>query len=385
MSDLWDSKSDLVERGDCRREICPIPTVFNKDVLGFTHYIFSNTMFVNPKYNIPLDGFQLFENFLLGGSRSYPSDGKIPVDVASSEAKIILNRIEEISQDPNHQFHKEAIKVIKENGKYGMVRGTIKLYLGNYTTSDWRRKRFTDDIDFWIFSRNLLEFVLTENGWVKNKETKEYEKSIQWFDFNTNTEESGKLIASNDIELMLDFGAGSYLDGSALRDIFKKKIKRGHEVDLSDIINVAIIYNDEEGELDKEWTDIWDAVQESVNTRSTRTTSNIISLCRYSYGVAKHLERVSRTLRRYKKLILDGSKYPLNKIITIYRHSDQWLSKDKIMEINIIRNKIYEELLEQEKFKHQQSINLKNFTKKILEKLNSSYCFCKVIFEVKRY
>ncbi len=379
MSDLWDFTGDSVKSGDCLRDVSPITKMVLKAKSGFIHYVFTSCMFVNPKYSIPLDDLQLFENLLIGGSRSYPSDGKIPVDIAASEAKIILDRIEEISNDPNHPYHKEALEALslEKNGKHGMVRGTIKLYLDNYTAKDWKRKRFTDDIDFWIFNKKLFEFVLQENGWVKNKKTKEFEKSIKWYNFAANNEENGIIIASNDIEQKLDFGAGSYLEGSTLKDILKKKLKRGHEVDLSDIINVALKHSKENGELNKEWVDAWKAFEESANIRSTRITSNMISLCKYSYGVALHLKRVSKAINKYRKLILD---LPLYQIIDIYKNSNQWLSKVKILEINRIRSKIYTELLEQEKQKKLYSKNLRDFASKVLYLLNLKYRDSNVIY-----
>ena len=382
MSDLWDKNGDTVKKGDCLRDVSPILNEVKKDKLGFIHYVFMESMFINPKYCIPLDDFQLFENFLMGGSRSYPSDGNIPVDIAASEAKLIIDRIEDISIDHSHPYQKEALNELKINGKLGMVRGTIKLYLGNYTTSDWKRKRFTDDIDFWIFNKKLFEYVLSEYGWRKNK-TREFQKSVKWYNFATNEEESNILIASNDIEQKLDFGNGSYLDGSTLKDIFKKKLKRGHEVDLSDIINVVITNNKKSGELNKEWLDAWIALEESANIRGTRITSNMISLCRYSFGVANHLKKVSEAIKKYKDLILDKSKYPLTKIITIYKYSNHWLSNVKILEVNMIRNEIYQDLLKHEELKKQYSQNLKNFSRKILCLLNSKYKFCNVIFKIK--
>lgn len=384
MSDLWDFKGDLVKKGDCLRNVYPISSKLEKDKFGFIHYYFTESMFINPKYYIPYDDLQLFENFLMGGSRSYPSDGNIPVDIAASEAKLILDSIEKIANDPNHPFHKNADNELKKNGKYGMVRGTIKLYLGNYTISDWKRKRFTDDIDFWIYDKLLLEYVLKENGWIKNYTNKEYEKLIKWYNFATNEEESNKIIASDDIEQILDFGAGSFLYGSNLKDIFKKKLTRGHEVDLSDILNVALLNNKDKGELSKDWIEAWNAVEECANKRCSRTTSNIISLIRYSYGIALYLKRVSKAIQKYRKLILDESNYPLFKIINIYKHSNQWLSKVKILEINQARTIIYEEILEQEKLRKIYSNNLKNFARKLLCLLNSKYRYINVIFHIKR-
>ena len=384
MSDIWDYIGDLVTKGDRQRDVSPKFKFIQQDELKTIHYIFTHRNFVNPKYSIPSDEFQLFENFLIGGSRSYPSDGSTPVDIAASEAFIILDRIEEIAKDPKHTYHESAAMNIKENGKLSLVRGAIKLYLGGYTSNDWKRKRFTDDIDFWIYNKILFESVLVENGWVKNRKTKEFEKSIKWYNFATNEEENGILIASDDVEQRMDFGAGSFLEGSTLKDIFKKKLKRGHEVDLSDMINV-IMMNRSDPDYEKEneeWASVWIAFEEATNTRDNRITSNIITLCRYAYGVASHLKRVSDAIQKYRGFILDSSKYPTYQVIKIYKNSNQWLSSSKILEMYRIRSKIYEELLEQEKLKLSYSKNLKDFAKRILHLLNLKYSFCNTKFIV---
>ena len=89
-------------------------------------------------------------------------------DVVIEEAGIILDTIEQIARDPSNQFHEAAKKELERDGRIGLVRGAIKIYLGKYTTRDWRRKRFTDDIDFWIFEKPLLEHVLKQSGWKKS-------------------------------------------------------------------------------------------------------------------------------------------------------------------------------------------------------------------------
>ncbi|MFX1298361.1 MAG: hypothetical protein ACFFD2_26340, partial [Promethearchaeota archaeon] len=154
MASIWDRKADMVQSGDNLRKIIPIREY--NDSSGLTHFVFTKEIFYNPKYIIPLDNFTLFYNFLNGGSREYPSDGNIPVDVVAEEAKIILNRIKEIANDSTHTFHSKA-KHILVKGENNLLRGTVKLYLGEYTTRDWRRKRSTDDIDFWISDNVLFE------------------------------------------------------------------------------------------------------------------------------------------------------------------------------------------------------------------------------------
>ncbi|MHA1489246.1 MAG: hypothetical protein ACTSRI_06290 [Promethearchaeota archaeon] len=383
MFDLWDCKADKVYKGDNLREVTPILKKTRIDENGFTHYVFSKTIFHNPKFIIPDNDYELFKRFLDGGSREYPSDGNVPADVAANEANIILEKICEIASKSNHQVCKIARDELRKNGKLGLIRGTLKLYLGQYTTRDWRRKRFTDDIDFWIFHKGLLEYVLRECGWKKNTKTKEYEKVIIWFNFNTKKMEKTLLIASNDTNQVLDFGLGGYLEGSTLRDIFKKKLRRGHNVDLSDIINVAIV-NNREGDdyFDKDWVDAWNAFEESANIRGMRSTSNLISLCRYSFGIADYLERVSMAIDKYKNTVLNKSEYSDKKIIRVCENSSHFLSNHLKLEPISTRNRIYHNLTKQKIRKLEYANNLRNFANKVLELLNTKFKQAKIIFEV---
>ncbi|MFX1411617.1 MAG: hypothetical protein ACFFA6_14790, partial [Promethearchaeota archaeon] len=149
MNTIWDIKSDTVQKGDNLRDVSHLLEKARIDEHGFTHYFFSKIMFNNPWYVIPDNDLELFNKFIEGGSRAYPSDGNVPCDIVAKEARILLNKIIDLSQDSNSHHFEEARKAL-EKGKNALVRGTMKLYLGKYTTRDWRRKRFTDDIDFWI-------------------------------------------------------------------------------------------------------------------------------------------------------------------------------------------------------------------------------------------
>ncbi len=380
--DLWDNKADCVEKGDNLRDCNPILNKIRIDENGFTHYIFSKKMFHNPIYTIPNNDYELFEKFLDGGSREYPSDGNLPTDIAAAEARVILDEIGEIAKNPNHKYCKIAREELRKKGKLGLVRGTVKLYLGNYTTRDWRRKRFTDDIDFWIFNKDLLESLLKKNGWVKNKKTKEYEKTIKWLNYGKKKIEPTLLIASNDTDQILDFGLGSFLEGSTLKDIFKKKLRRGHDVDLSDIINVAIVNNREEDYLDKDWVRAWSAFEESANTRSTRITSNLISLCRFSFAIADYLEKVRKAIGKHQHTVLEDSIYSDKKIVYVCKASSHHLSYNLSLEPNATRNRIFNNLTKQKIRKLQYAKNLRNFANKVLEILNSKYRNAKVIFEI---
>ena len=381
MNGIWDIKADVITKGDKLRNVSPITEKIWKDENDFTHYIFSKTNFNNPWYTIPEDDFKLFENFIEGGSRAYPSDGSIPCDIVAGEARKVLKKIELCSEDPNHHYCEDARTVLK-NGKFSSVRGTLKLYLGKYTTRDWRRKRFTDDIDFWIFQTNLLDSSLKECSFVKDKESGEWEKTVEWNKFETKENRRETLFAANNLNQLLDFGAGSYLTGSSLKEIFDKKIKRGHDVDLSDIINVAMVNNGVDGIHKDEWLDAWNSFEQAANTRNTRTTSNLISICRYSFAIANHLEKVGEAIRKYKDQILDKSKYPDEKIKSLCSVSIHWqkfYDANGADETRKVIHDYYEEQVE-EKPLHAQ--NLRLFANNILKLLNSKYEYLKVTFKI---
>ncbi|GAH12277.1 unnamed protein product, partial [marine sediment metagenome] len=149
-------------------------------------------------------------------------------------------------------------------------------------------------------------------------------KTVEWKKFETKENRRETLFAANNLNQLLDFGAGSYLEGSSLKEIFDKKIKRGHDVDLSDIINVAMVNNGIDGIHKDEWLDVWNSFEQAANTRNTRSTSNLISLCRHSFAIADHLEKVGEAIKKHKDIILDKSKYPNEKIKSLCRISTQW-------------------------------------------------------------
>ncbi|MFX1408390.1 MAG: hypothetical protein ACFFBW_15675 [Promethearchaeota archaeon] len=381
MNDIWDTKADSVTKGDMLRDISPLIEKTFEDENGFTHYVFSKIMFKNPWYSIPDDGFQLFKSFVDGGSRAYPSDGNIPCDIVAGETRLILNKILELSNDPNSRHYKEAREMLK-NGKFELVRGTLKLYLGKYTTRDWRRKRFTDDIDFWIFKIHVLHHVLNRTGWVKNIYTREWEKRVHWINPITNKSENKVLIAANDLDQLLDFGGGSYLEGPKLKQIFSKKLKRGHNVDLSDIINVAMVNNGVDGKHKGEWLEAWSAFEEAANTRSKRIISNLISLCRYSLAIADHIEKVSQSLIKYNDLIFDNSVYSDDQLKRICRTSIHWLAFFNINGPDDTRKMLHDFYHEQAEIKPFHATNLRNFVANLLKLLNSKYTHLKIVFEI---
>jgi hypothetical protein len=383
MNGIWDVKADAIKKRDNLRDVPFLIDKTLKDEKGFTHYIFSKANFNNPWYDIPEDDFKLFETFIEGGSRAYPSDGSIPCDIVASEARKVLKKIELCSQDPNHHYCEDALHVLK-NGKLSIVRGTLKLYLGKYTTRDWRRKRFTDDIDFWMFQTNLLDSSLKECSFIKNKETGEWEKSVEWNKFETKENRRETLFAANNLNQLLDFGAGSYLEGSSLKEIFDKKIKRGHDVDLSDIINVAMVNNGIDGIHKDEWLDVWNSFEQAANTRNTRTTSNLISIYRYSFAIADHLEKVGEAIKKNEDIILDKSKYPDEKIKSLCRISAHWkkfYDANGVDETRKMIRDFYDDQAEEKPFHAQ---NLRMLAKNILKLLNSKYEYLKVTFEIEQ-
>ena len=381
MNTIWDIKADAVHKGDKLRDVSPLYDKTEVDEFGFTHYVFSKIIFNNPWYNIPENNLELFKKYLDGGSRAYPSDGSIPCDIVAREARKIINRIVEISKDSDNVYYKDACETLKD-GKFGLVRGTLKLYLAKYTTRDWRRKRFTDDIDFWTFQIHLLDHVLRQMGWIKNKETGEWEKKVEWINPDTGEVRHEALCAANNLNQLLDFGAGSYLEGTKLGDIFNKKIKRGHNVDLSDMINVALHNDGLSGKNVDEWNDAWVSFEAATNTRNTRITSNIISLCRYSLGIADHLEKVSNAISKYHEKILNKKEYPDDSLKRICRTSIHWLNFLEKNGPDATRNMIHEFLLEQKDEKNLHVKNLKIFAARVLKLLNSKYEYLKIVFEV---
>jgi len=386
MDGIWDTRADTMKKGDNLREVSPITekTIIDND--GFTHYFFTKMIFKNPWYKIPLDEYELFKKYIDGGSRSYPSDGNIPCDIVASEARIILNEIVELSKDSNSKHFEDAKDSLKK-GKFNLVRGTLKLYLGKYTTRDWRRKRFTDDIDFWIFKIHVLHHVLRRTGWVRNEKTREWEKRIEWVNPDTNETKKQVLIAANDLDQLLDFGAGAYLEGTGLKNVFNKKIKRGHDVDLSDLINIAMVRGQDEKYLgdkgrEEEWFKAWEAFEEAANTRNIRTTSNLISLCRISMGIAEYLERVSSALIRYNDVIFNKNFITDSELTRICRTSIHWVKYLSDNGSEATRKLLHDFYHEQAEMKPLHAKNLREFAERVLKLLNSKYKHLKVIFEI---
>ncbi|MFW9781870.1 MAG: hypothetical protein ACFFFB_06260 [Candidatus Heimdallarchaeota archaeon] len=381
MTSIWDRRADAVQKGDNQRDVSPLSERTYVDENGFTHYVFSKSLFNNPWYTIPNDHLELFKKFVDGGSRAYPSDGRIPCDIVAGEARNVLNNIVGCAEDSNNPYCNTA-KLALKDGKDSLVRGTLKLYLGKYTSRDWRRKRFTDDIDFWCFQISTLDHALKECGWIKNKETGEFEKTVSWVNPDTGETRHEALCAANNLNQLLDFGSGSYLEGTKLKEIFNKKLKRGHDVDISDMINVALYNDGLNGRNKDEWNDVWESFEAATNTRNSRITSNIISLCRYSLGIADHLERVSEAIDKYHDKIFDKKEYSDEDIKRICRTSIHWMDYLEKNGPDATRTMLHEFFLEQREEKPLHVKNLRSFAEKVLNLLNSKYEYLKIVFEV---
>jgi len=229
---------------------------------------------------------------------------------------------------------------------------------------------------------NLLDSKLKECSFIKNKKTGEWEKKVEWEKLNTEEKRNEVLFAANNLNQLLDFGAGAFLEGSDLKEIFDKKIKRGHDVDLSDIINVVMVNGGKEGIHEEEWINSWSSFEEAINTRNSRTTSNLISLCRYSLAIADHLMEVSKVLKKYNDSIFDKSKYSDEKVRILIKISTHWT---KFLEDNgseETRKMLHDFYHEQAEEKPIHAKNLRTFANKIMKLLNSKYEYLKIIFEI---
>ena len=375
----WDEIADSHERGDNLRRIVPVEKLV--DDQGTTHYFFNQSMFHNPKYTHPTDDYELFQKFIDGGSREYPSDGNIPIDISAHEAQLLLKQIENIEKNLDHKFHSDLMSILNGRKPLDLIRGANRLYLSNISTRDWRRKRSTDDIDMWIPNVLLLEHILKKLNWKYDKNSGEWGKKVTWDDKWTSATKSNILIASNDIFQGTDFGSGSFLEGSRIKDIIKKKIIRGFDVDLSDIINIALLNNIPTSD-DPDAP--WNAIVECANMRALRVTSNLISLCRYAYGISFYLKRVGVVIHKYREDLKDSDRFSDEKIDKICKVSSHWLSTyyDSPKEA---RDRIYRNLHKHEHRKLQHSKNLLDFMFRVIKLLNEKYEQAKIVFEIGYY
>ena len=383
MSSIFDLKADARQNGDMLRDVSP--SKIRVDDNGYSNYIFSKKSFISHNNSIPDDDFDLFREFLEVGTQIYPDEKKIPLKIpchiAAAEAKEVLDHIVAYSKDSNNPYYRSAKTALK-NGKLALIRGTVKLYLGKYTPRDWRKKRFTNEINFWTFQVGLLDHILEQLGWIKNIETRKWEKSLQWTTHSTDEMKFEAICTTDNLNQLLDFTSENYFEGTRLREIFNKKLRRGYDVDISDIINVALFHDILVGNKIDEWNEAWGSFESTTNTRNARITSNIISLCRYSLGTADYLERVSNALDKYYDKILEKNEFPDDVIEKICKTSTQWFKFLEKHGLEATRNEIYAFLIDQLNKQPQHVKNLRSFTKKVLTLLNSKYEYLKIRFEV---
>ncbi len=374
-------KADSIQDGDDLREISPVAHKTRVDNNGYTHYIFSKQIFNTLNHSIPDDDLVLFKEFLDIGTQIYPSDGNIPCNIVATEAIKVLDQINTYSKELGSPYREKAILALK-NGRNSLLRGTIKLYLGKYTTREWRKKRFTNEITFWTFQVSLLDHALKLNGWDRINETGEWKKSLEWTNPETGKFKHDAVCIATNLNQLLDFGAGSYLEGTELKNIFYKNLKRGYDADLNDILNVAS-YKDNIARRDiNEWNEVWESLEAITNTRSTRITSNLISLCRYSLGTAEHLVRISNSINKYHEKIFDLNEYPKDYLEKICGKSTNWMKFLQESGIEKTRIMINDFLIEQKDQKQVQAKNLRSFVKDLLKLINSKYEYQKIFFEI---
>ncbi|MHA1255688.1 MAG: hypothetical protein ACTSPS_08840, partial [Promethearchaeota archaeon] len=143
-----------------------------------------------------------------------------------------------------------------------------------------------------------------------------------------------------------------------------------------------MVNNGIEGHHKDEWLDAWNSFEEATNTRSTRITSNIISLCRYMRAIADHIEKTTEALNKYNDSIYDKSLYPDAEIRKICRSSIHWVASYNSNGAETTRNMLHDFYHEQAEEKPKHVKNLRNTAKKLLNLLNSQYHHLKIIFEI---
>ncbi len=313
----FSTRTDKLTRGDGLQEIIPEKVTREEDR---TIYHFPAKMFHNPRYTIPEDDNELFKAFINGGSRSYSSDGQIPAIIATIEAQNIIKEVRKIAVDHKDPFNALARKAIVRGktqiGDWEVVRGTVGLMLGKWMSSDWQKKRSTDDIDFYWenMDTKLFAHVMRKCGWTSTGTTPG-NQSI----WTKKIPECGNAVLEccNDTVIGRDFaGTDQAVYGIGLKNIVKKKLSRCHEVDISDVINIALsgYFNiDEEEERHP-----WRAVMEVLNRNSVDDCAHIILICQYSFAILEYYRNLGRTLETHAVDFLDKNLYDDESIKEIY-------------------------------------------------------------------
>ncbi|MBN2151862.1 MAG: hypothetical protein JW839_10475 [Candidatus Lokiarchaeota archaeon] len=286
----------------------------------FIVYHFPWKMFKNPRYTIPRGGLDLFHAFINGGSRSYSSDGQVPAILAAIEAQAAIQAVRDIAADKEHPFYTLARAAVAK-GKaqvedWEVVRGTIGLMLGSWMPDDWQKKRYTDDIDFYweAMDGELFAHVLRKLGWTTSDRTPGnssiWKKTIPSFP-------GIPLECTNDTVIGKEFGGvGPAVEGPGLKGIVKKKLDRCHEVDISDVINVAIAghLNIDEDEPRHPWR----AVMEILNRISADDCAHLILVCQYAFSIVQYYRDVGQALETHTPGFLSKKVFSDEEIKGIY-------------------------------------------------------------------
>ena len=127
---------------------------------------------------------------------------------------------------------------------------------------------------------------------------------------------------------------------------------------------------------------MWESFEVTTNTRDAKITSNIISLCCFSLGIADHLERISFALDKHHIKIFDKKEYLDQSIRKVSRKLMNWRNDLEGNGPEVTRDMIHEFLLKQKEEKLKHVRNLRTFSQDILKLLNSKYEYLKIIFEI---
>ncbi len=375
---------DRINRGDKLRELKPARIAIEGE---YTVYYFSFLMFENPRYSIPGNSELLFRAYIEGGSRSYSSDGQIPALLAAIEAQAIIQKVRQIALNKYHPLNKKAQTAIMK-GKvqredWEVVRGTVGLVLGKWMPTDWQKKRYTDDIDFFWpdMDSDLFAYVLTRLGWKTDDKTpgcfSKWTKEIP--------EVPGlPLECCNDWLIGREFGGvDAAVEGVGLKGILSWKFRRCHDVDISDIINVAL-----KGYLNIDQDDIvhpWRAVMEALWRGGKDDIGHLITVSQHAFAIANHLRSVGLALEEHVADFLDKNHINTAQIEEIYNKqtpishkllgSINWepFKRGSASTIKQMRKELYSFFLNQSEKRLNYASRLKTFAHALVWSLNAKF------------
>ena len=108
----------------------------------------------------------------------------------------------------------------------------------------------------------------------------------------------------------------------------------------------------------------------------------MISLCRYSFGIADYVDRVANAIAKFQNTVLDDYEYSDKKIVNLCKFSSHHLKWYFSLEPKTTRSRIFNNLTKQKIRKRKYAENLRNFASNVLEILNSKFTNAKIIFEI---